>query len=183
MVLEQLPDTEKGRFPAFIRDLVEVAKDCVFRHGGFFDKETGDGIVAHFCHFEVGDEAANGPSVRAFRAAQEILRGIRRPCEDVQQRLNLGVGGLGGSVGLHSSDAVWSCDDGEISALGDSVIMAARLCGEAENYTVFASNSEFYRLQADLSSDEEQNFEKREYSGKEWNQGAKLFGRMYKQWA
>ena len=180
MVMEQLAWREKGKFPAFIRELAELARTCVFKWGGFFDKETGDGIVARFCEFEEFGDCGGSPSIRAFRAAQDILRAIVEPCDAIQSSLNMGVGGLGGSIGLHSSEAVWSCDNGKISALGDSVVMAARLCAEAENYSIFTSNSEFFRIVPSLSVPEREGFAQREYSGKEWNSGAKLFGRMYK---
>lgn len=180
MVMEQLAWREKGIFPAFIRELAELARIAVFKWGGFFDKETGDGIVAHFCDFDEFGDCGGTPSVRAFRAAQEILSVIAEPCNSIQSSLNMGVGGLGGSIGLHSSAAVWSCDNGRISALGDSVIMAARLCNEAENFSIFASNSEYFRIAQSLSVPERERFERREYSGKEWNSGAKLFGRIYR---
>ncbi len=179
MVLEQLPDSERGRFPEFLRRVMHKAKAGVFRHGGFFDKETGDGIVAHFSDFSMDGERVTSSSLRAFSAARDILTDIREFCDEVQDYLHLGVGGLGGSIGIHSSEAVWTCENGLVSALGDSVIMAARLCGEADNYAIFVSNSEFHRLTKDLSAAEIQRFAKQPYSGKEWNSGAELYGMQF----
>ena len=55
MVLEQLRDEDVGLFSGFIKDVVAAAKQAVFDRGGFFDKETGDGIVAHFCDFGLAE--------------------------------------------------------------------------------------------------------------------------------
>lgn len=179
MILEQLVLQERGRFPSFIRELCAIAKSAVLSNGGFFDKETGDGIVGHFCDFGLELPDHRTPSMRAFCAAREILTEIRPLCEDIQRCLNLGVGGLGGSIGIHSSDAVWARDDSLISALGESIILAARLCNEAENFSIFVSNSEFHRLGSELPPSLLLKFKRREYTGKEWNSGAQLYGMSF----
>ena len=90
----------------------------------------------------------------------------------------MGVGGLGASVGLHSGKAVWICEKNLVSAYGESVIMAARLCAEAEIGSIFASNREFQNLASSLPADEIPRFVRHAYRGKEYTERSQLFGYM-----
>ena len=179
MILEQLKESDRGLFPSFIKGIVDIAKDSIFKWGGFFDKDTGDGIVAHFCAFDMPESGDQDQSLRAFNAGLDILKRIAGPCEKMQPKLKMRVGGLGGAIGLHTSNAVWICENGQITALGDSVILASRLSNEADNYTIFTSNSEYFHLLEHLSEDQVNKFSKKEFSGKEYNPRAKLSGMAY----
>ncbi len=176
MALEQLRDEDVGLFSDFIKSVVAAAKKAVFDHGGFFDKETGDGVVAHFCDFDLPGADIEPAGVRAFRAARTLIGSIHSICDAFQKRLKMGVGGLGASVGLYSDKAVWICEKNLVSAYGESVIMAARLCAEAEIGSIFVSNHEFEKLALALPPEEVSGFERRSYLGKEYNQGSQLFG-------
>ncbi|MGQ0589138.1 MAG: hypothetical protein ACT4N8_06345 [Sphingosinicella sp.] len=177
IALEQLRDENVGLFSAFIKEVVGVAKEAVFAQGGFFDNETGDGIVAHFCDFGLPLDAAIKPaSLRAFAAAQELIRAVHRICHQFQELLNMGVGGLGASVGLHSGKAVWICEDNIVSAYGESAIMASRLTAEADIGAIFVSNYEFQNLARCLPAEEVSRFERHPYVGKEFNDRAQLYG-------
>lgn len=176
MVLEQLRDEDVGLFSGFIKDVVAAAKQAVFDQGGFFDKETGDGIVAHFCDFGLPEAEIEPASVRAFGAARTLIAAVHGICDRFQDKLNMGVGGLGASVGLHSGKAVWICEKNLVSAYGESVIMAARLCAEAEIGSIFASNCEFQNLASTLPAEETLRFERHAYRGKEYTERSQLFG-------
>lgn len=177
VALEQLRDEDVGQFSSFIKQIFDAAKQAVFAEGGFFDKETGDGIVAHFCDFALPQEAEIKPtSVRAFTAARKLIKAVHAVCHGFQERLNMGVGGLGASVGLHSAKAVWVCEKNLVSAYGESVIMAARLCAEAEIGSIFVSNYEFQKLAKCLPREEISRFERQAYVGKEYSDRAQLFG-------
>lgn len=177
MALEQLRDEDVGSFSGFIKDVVAAAKHAIFAEGGFFDKETGDGIVAHFCDFGLPEKAGIKPtSLRAFEAARALIRNVHAICHGFQERLNMGVGGLGASVGLHSAKAVWVCENNLVSAYGESAIMASRLCAEAEIGSIFVSNYEFHKLAQCLPADEISRFERHAYIGKEYSERAQLFG-------
>ncbi len=146
MALEQLRDDEVGLFSGFIKDVVDAARRAVLDHGGFFDKETGDGIVAHFCDFALPDADIEPPTLRAFNAAKRLIGTVHGICDRFQEKLNMGVGGLGASVGIHSGKAVWICEQNLVSAYGESVILAARICAEAEIGSIFVSNHVFHKL-------------------------------------
>lgn len=178
IALEQLRRDEIGEYSPFIKNVVRTAKEIVFRHGGFFDKETGDGIVGHFIEFSTGDEfgVQTSPSRRAFDAAVEIVRSVSAICEDFQHRLKLGVGELGASVGIHSGDSVWVSEENHVRAIGESVILAARLCSEAPARSVFVSNSLFGELASSGGPEISSLFERYQYAGKEIKAGAGLFG-------
>ncbi len=67
-----LLDTEE-RYAEFIDEIADKARGVIVKQGGFFDKETGDGIVAHFCNLLPADASKREASSvsRAFEAAQE----------------------------------------------------------------------------------------------------------------
>lgn len=178
IALEQLSSRDIAEFSPFIKSVVEMAKAAVARHGGFFDKDTGDGIVAHFVNFDedatrVAFESARK---RAFDAAVSIVKQAAAICSAFQAKLRLGVGGLGGAVGIHTGSAVWLVDEGQVRAIGDSAILASRLCNEAPQQGIFLSNSEYLSLASELQPEVTQRFARRSYSGKEVTGGADLFG-------
>ncbi len=179
IALEQLKWDEIGEYSPFINEIVRSAKEIVFKHGGFFDKETGDGIVGHFIEFSSDDDfrLEKPAGRRAFDAAVEIVRTTSKICEDFQSGLKLGVGELGASVGIHTGDAVWISEKNQVRAIGESVILAARLCNEAPARSVFVSNTQFGELAATQGGAEISSlFEKSPYSGKEVKHGAGLYG-------
>lgn len=178
IALEQLSSRDIAEFSPFIKSVVEMAKAVVARHGGFFDKDTGDGIVAHFVNFDddVTRVASDSAPKRAFDAAVSIIKQAMAICSRFQSKLRLGVGGLGGSVGLHTGSAVWLVEDGQVRAIGDSAILASRLCNEAPQHGVFLSNSEYLALADQLAPEVVSTFSRRSYSGKEVSGGADLFG-------
>lgn len=178
IALEQLNSRDIAEFSPFIKSIVEMAKSAVAAHGGFFDKDTGDGIVAHFVDFDADATrvAFESAAKRAFDAGVQIIKQASVICNAFQAKLRLGVGGLGGSVGIHTGSAVWLVDDGQVRAIGDSAILASRLCGEAPQQGIFLSNSEFLSLSDQLAPDIVPKFARRPYSGKEVTSGAELFG-------
>ena len=174
-VLEQMPREKVGEYSAFLANIVDIAKETVFKHGGFFDKETGDGIVGHFAEFP-GLKGIEPASIRAFRAAEDIISNIQTECEKLQALLHLGVGGLGVSIGVHQQDAVWLAQDDQVRAIGPSVILASRLCDDADRNSIFVSNSLFQFLDSELPSTLVSNFSKKEYSRKEHDPNVGLYG-------
>lgn len=178
LAMEQLADDHLGRFSKFISTIVNDAKGIVFRHGGFFDKETGDGLSCHFVPFNLESSAidSESPEARAYQASVELVRRVSELCGEFQKHLIFGVGGLGAAVGLHAGQAVWLCEKGQVCAIGDSVVLAARLCAEAEVNSIFVSNSFFQAILGELDAATITRFSRKEYSGKEFDKGGGLFG-------
>jgi class 3 adenylate cyclase len=177
VAMEQLKGRNLGRYSPFINNIVRTAKSIVFRHGGFFDKETGDGIVAHFVPFEsLGRSDIKPASKRAFDAAVEVIRACSRICAQLQGDLNFGVGGLGAAIGIHTGESIWVAEENQIRAIGESVIFASRLCAEAEVKSVFVSRSQFGIFGKSVEAEVLSKFERREYRGKEVEKSASLYG-------
>ena len=178
IALEQLPSKEIAEFSPFIKKIVFDAKEAILDYGGFFDKETGDGVVGHFVNFDdpSGSLELNTAVQRSFEAALAIVRKTSITCNQFQAKLRFGIENLGASVGLHTGDAVWMTEDNEIRAIGESAIMASRLCDEAPCRSVFLSNSFFNDLKNCVGAERMTKFYKKSYSGKEIKDGAGLYG-------
>lgn len=173
--LEQLPSEYVGEFSAFLTEIVDIAKETVFQFGGFFDKETGDGIVGHFVDFtQLGE--VDSARKRAFHAAKKMIQSIDLKCVTLQKKLHLGVEGLGISVGVHQQDAVWVTEVDQVRAIGPSVVLAARLCGDADRNSIFVSNSFFETLNHEIPSATLSKFSKKMHSGKEHDPHVGLYG-------
>lgn len=103
--------------------------DCVYRHGGYLDKFAGDGIMAIF--------DSNDRTLEACRCALEIMEITRRNAyADNARGLQLGVG-------IHSGRAlignIGSAKHLEYSVIGETVNLAARLCGCADPMSIVVS--------------------------------------------
>jgi adenylate cyclase len=103
--------------------------DCVYRHGGYIDKFAGDGIMAIFD----SDER----TLEACQCALEIMEITRsKAYVDSTRVLQLGVG-------IHSGPAlignIGSDKHLDYSVIGETVNLAARLCGCAEPMSIVVS--------------------------------------------
>lgn len=179
IAMEQLPAEELGEYSPFINEIVMVATETILEHGGFFDKETGDGIVAHFLDFSdlfEGTKKESDSRLRAFNASVEIIKRVSAICEKFQEKLDLGIEKLGASVGLHEGNSVWLSEQNQVRAIGDSVVLSSRLAGEASTRAIFVSNSFFRKVAPSLPADMSSKFYKKIYTGKEYRGEPNLFG-------
>lgn len=179
LAMEEIDDISE--FSPFIERTVNLAKEIVFEFGGFFDKDTGDGIVAHFVDFSVFADKRSFPRyvpapMRAFSAARKIVKEIAMECEVLQPKLRHGISSLGPSVGIHAGEAVWISDHKGVRAIGDSVVYAVRLCSNADTRSIFVSNSFLSRLGTAAPAEVAAMFQKKEYVGKEYGRRGELFG-------
>jgi len=121
----------ESRDPETVAATVNSLLDClaagVLRFGGIIDKFLGDGMMAVFGL----DERSADHELAAMYAAQEIMETSR---EAYGATLFAGVQ-LGLGIGLHTGDAVVGpvgpAFRRDITALGDTINTASRLCGEA----------------------------------------------------
>ena len=120
-----------AEYHALLDRFFAAATSAVFKHDGFVDKFVGDELVTLFFPLLAGERFA----ARAVAAAQELLRAT-------------GHAELGGpwvpvGVGVHSGRAWFgTVGDGthiELTAVGDSVNVAARLGSAAETGEVLVS--------------------------------------------
>ncbi|WP_322517770.1 adenylate/guanylate cyclase domain-containing protein [Rhodopseudomonas palustris] len=139
------------QFSEFIDTVVGAARSIILEHGGFFDKETGDGVVGHFCtHRNVSetDKLDELPTeVVAVRSAIRIVKAIDELCLKYQRWLRHGMDRLGPAIGIHTGTAVWIIDEMQIRAIGSSVVGAARLCGCAASREIVISNKTFHAIE------------------------------------
>jgi class 3 adenylate cyclase len=105
--------------------------DCVYKHGGYIDKFGGDGIMAVF-------DTSDG-AVQACNCALEIMASsLCVADEQDSSRFRLGIG-------IHMGRAlignIGSADHLDYSAIGETVNLAARLCGVAEPMSIVVSEA------------------------------------------
>lgn len=138
-------------FSNFIDAVVEQARNVILKFGGFFDKDTGDGVVGHFAcetYEWLGDHFLF--HILALKAANTILNDIEDICVNFARELEHGVGALGAGVGIHSGSAVWLANERQIRAIGPSVVWADRLCGDAKNGEILVSQGFLRRAEQEL---------------------------------
>lgn len=166
----------------FISEVVEAGRRIVVEKGGFFDKETGDGIVAHFCDVHVGaiTQRNSSHTERAYIAGMELGRAIAEICGKYQEHLELGIGGLGPSIGLHVGGAVWMVVDQQVRAMGPSVVMAARLCACAGPTEGILSNHAFVELGKAMNASQLSRMFRKPVSIKEHDSRAELYAHAFK---
>lgn len=124
-------DLEAERLFGLLSGQLGCQVDLVYAHGGYVDKYAGDGIMAVF--------EGEGRALRGCRCALDIIAQARRAGGAAGDRL-FAVG-----CGLHQGPAVigniGSPEHLDYSVIGESVNLAARLCGFAEPMAVIASHS------------------------------------------
>jgi class 3 adenylate cyclase len=180
IAMEQCPKEKIGKYPVFIQSVIDTAIEIVFKYGGFFDKETGDGLIAHFIRFDMLENGGrDSPEERAFNAASDIIKKVAEICIDFQRTpLIFGVKELGLGVGIHTGDAVWvSQEKNKIHAVGNSVVIASRLCSEADSGHIFVSELYLHKLRTSNSGlINRHSFLEKQYIGKEYHNCASLYG-------
>ncbi len=130
-----------------------LASETVFKYDGTLDKLVGDGVMAFFGEpfHEVGHPRL------AVSCAMEIVRGAR----DV---LGIPVG-----AGIASGEAfvgnVGGSDVSDFTVLGDTVNVAARLCGAAKAGEVLVTEQAYHQVEAVFPGALETSFELKGKSG------------------
>jgi len=117
-------------FPLLSEHLAYQA-DLVYRYGGFVDKYAGDGIMAVF----EGENMA----LRACQCALDII--ANASCADADDREHLFAVGCGIHQGPVVIGNIGSPDHLDYSVIGESVNLAARLCGFADPMSIIASDT------------------------------------------
>jgi adenylate cyclase len=132
-------DIAAERLFALLSGQLAAQVDLVYRHGGYVDKYAGDGIMAVF-------EGA-GRAVRGCLCALDIIEQARQASSEAGERL-VAVG-----CGMHQGPAVigniGSPEHLDYSVIGESVNLAARLCGFAEPMSIIVSDSVQCAVQGD----------------------------------
>ena len=124
--------------------LLGMQVDMVHRHHGYIDKFGGDGIMAIFDREDMVENAC--------RCALEILAQARSmQQQDLGPVLPLGLGIARGEVMIGN---IGSPEHLDYSAIGETVNLAARLCGHAKAGQVLVSSS----VHEVLENDPEFNF-------------------------
>ena len=92
-----------------------------------------------------------------------------------QSRLGQGLGALQMSMGIHIDNAVWIADEGQIKAIGPSVVWAARLCSSAKPLEILISNSSYHSFVETKRMSTVLAFKKRHVEFKEYRPESRMF--------
>lgn len=136
--------TERGMV---MHEFVKLARQEVARHGGFFDKFTGDGLIALFgvtCQRRVNGDIDAGEIREVSRGALAFSTGIsaavanlnlRADIRSVIQRNPYVVKNLEMRIAISAGSVLFGSFGGRGTAVGIPVIVAARLCSEKEAFS------------------------------------------------
>lgn len=117
--------------------------DCVYRRGGYVDKFGGDGIMAIF--------DSDSGVMEACHCALEIMEVTRHGrSHDGPPTLPLGIGLNAGRVLIGN---IGSEEHLDYSAIGDTVNLAARLCGSARPMSIIVSETVVTEASSDTGLD------------------------------
>lgn len=125
--------------PEDVRDVMRAYQDAcagsIARYDGYLAKYLGDGVLAYFGYPHAHEDAAE----RAVRAARDVVQAVDRLTPVNGHRLSVRVGIATGMVVVGAVAA----PDGasELSAIGDTPNLAARLQALAEPNTVVIADS------------------------------------------
>src|SRR4029077_12401094 len=178
--------TESAAFAHFIDLVVEDARRIIVEHDGFFDKETGDGIVGHFCHSTTSQLVKIGASsgIRstvpyvAVKAGIAMVKAIQVHCKRHQKYLVHGLDGLGPAIGIHTGNSVWLAAGKQIRAIGPAVVGSVRLCSCAFASEIVLSNQSFQEFAGSAAPALVAQFQRRTISIKEYNERLGLYGHV-----
>jgi adenylate cyclase len=124
-------EMEPGRLFSLVSSLLAEQVDVIHSHGGYVDKFGGDGVMAIF----------DGPDM----VLQSCLCALRLLDSANVKNSNGGEDICQFGIGLHTGRAVighlGSPEHLDYSAIGTSVNLAARLCGQAEATSIVVSKA------------------------------------------
>jgi len=130
---------EPERLFALLSTHLAYQVDLVYQYGGYVDKYAGDGIMAVF---EGSDMALQG-----CRCALDII------AHTGDAEADPGESGISVGCGIHQGPAVigniGSPEHLDYSVIGESVNLAARLCGFANPMNIVASDTIYGKLKDD----------------------------------
>jgi adenylate cyclase len=124
-------DMDPSQLFALVSSLLAEQVEIVHRHSGYVDKFGGDGVMAIF----------DGPDmvVQSCLCALRIIDSAR--LKDSTDLMNIRRFGIGIHTGRAVIGNIGSPDHLDYSAIGKTVNLAARLCGQAEATSVVVSKA------------------------------------------
>jgi class 3 adenylate cyclase len=139
----------RARFADWLDELVQIISDIAHRHGGIFDKFTGDGALVHFLQ-DACIALYNGKSatVLAIECAREIHRAIyNHHLPRLREILHIDFKTFGIGAAVASSNIHWKLDyrDNPIT-VGRGVVEACRLCTDTPATFTTVTNLVFQHL-------------------------------------
>jgi class 3 adenylate cyclase len=123
---------DRTHYAYWLETLAEIARDFTLRHGGIYDKFTGDGAISHFVYDteDAGHLGRDRAICAAFNCAQDLIVASGVHLHNIEPELDFLSGKSGSAVGLAHGPAAWSLDrDGRPVVVGTGVVSACRLCG------------------------------------------------------
>lgn len=168
-------------FANMIENVARLSKHIITDAGGYFDKQTGDGVVGHFCDDPFGDdmlpasESTQLALSNSIAAATKMIHEVAKECAKLQAGLTHGIDRLAPSIGIHDDEAVWMIVDEQIQAIGPSVVDAARLCDAADPGELLVSNRVWQRLSQSPLNEFASKFTKKHIVTKEYKESAGVY--------
>ncbi len=145
-----------GRLPA--ADVIEIlneyyseVSDCIFEHSGMISQFVGDEVMAIFGGPWISDKDFN-PAEAAVQAARDVIRQICRMNverhEAGKETIFVGVGVDYGRVLMGN---LGSTKKFEFTAVGNTVVIANRLCSAAKESQILVTDRVTQNLKKDMT--------------------------------
>jgi class 3 adenylate cyclase len=161
-------DDSAAKFAEWLDLLVQILTQVAHRHGGVFDKFTGDGALVHFLEKECEVVYGTKPVEAALACAIDMQYATKIHLDRLRTFLRLDSNLLGGAIGIDVAPSRWSLDHrGNPITVGKGVVGACRLGDKTAAGEIRLTNIAYQALPndfkrgLDLRSEE---FTSKEYS-------------------
>lgn len=124
---------------------LDLQTKIIHDHGGVVDKFIGDGIMSIF----TGNDMVKNAATAAVKIQQDAMKMNRQRRKNKEIVLEIGVGI---ATGVAVMGSIGSSDRMDYTAIGDTVNLAARLCGAAAPNEILATETVVHRLNGNFES-------------------------------
>jgi class 3 adenylate cyclase len=136
-------------FAIWLDQLGQILTRVCHRHGGVFERFTGDGAPVHFLENECQAVYGKGAELLALACAVDMQRALDYHLERLKRLLRFKSQWLGAGIGIDVAKAFWKIDHrGNPITVGKGIVGASRICEVTSAKRISLTNIAYQRLRA-----------------------------------